>query len=66
MVASITFEAGQPLELNGGEQVVVLEQRGARVVNAGVSRENESCDICSMRCFLESRDGVQEINSAAP
>ena len=25
-----------------------------------------SCDICSMRCFLESRDGVQEINSAAP
>ena len=41
MVASIAFEAGHPLELNGGEQIVVLEQRGARVVNAGMSRENE-------------------------
>jgi hypothetical protein len=41
MVAPITIEAGKPLELNGGEQIVVLEQRGARVVNAGVSRENE-------------------------
>ena len=25
MIASIAFEAGQPLELNGGEQIVVLE-----------------------------------------
>jgi hypothetical protein len=41
VVASVTFEAGQPLELNGGEQIVVLEQRGARLMNAGVSRENE-------------------------
>ena len=41
VVASVTFEGGQPLELNGGEQIVVLEQRGARLMNAGVSRENE-------------------------
>jgi hypothetical protein len=38
----------QPLELNGSEQIIVLEQRGARVVNAGVSH------ICSMR-FVENR-----------
>jgi hypothetical protein len=41
MIASITFEAGQPLELNGSEQIVIFEQRGARVVNTGVSREKE-------------------------
>jgi hypothetical protein len=25
MIASVAFEAGQPLELNGSEQVIVLE-----------------------------------------
>jgi hypothetical protein len=39
--------------------------RGARVVNAGVSRENELRHMFNA-LFLESRDDVQKITSAAP
>src|SRR5690242_3732134 len=41
MVAAVAFKACQPLKLNGSKQIIVLEQCGARVMNTGVSREDE-------------------------
>ena len=37
----VALVAGQPLELHRGTQRIILEQRGARVVHAGVHGEDE-------------------------
>ena len=41
MIAPIALKTGQPLQLHGSEQIVLLKQCGAGVVNAGVSHEDE-------------------------
>ena len=41
MLAPVALVARQPLELDRGAQLVVLEQRGARVVKIGVQRQDE-------------------------